>query len=111
MTKEPVALTDLPEEIQPIAERAVLLRVQNAGMVNQIEQLGAHIEPMTARLEHFMDFLLTAGILTEIQLWQERLTWEEEFRLQLQETLQVVRNMAADRAEKARTPKLIVPGM
>jgi len=111
MSKQAVELTDLPLSVQPLAKRAIELRISNANMSQQIEQLGAAVDPATARLENFMDFLHDEGILTDEQLWTERVQWEESFRVQLQETLQVVREMAAERAQKARTPKLIVPGM
>lgn len=110
-------LKDLPDDVKPIAGRCVGLREANSQLVQRLETQGLNIEHVSARLEHFMQALVEAGILPLKTLWEINLGWETNFNIQLKKAQQQLLNMQAEQREKvAKTltlpqkPRLIVPG-
>jgi hypothetical protein len=98
------------------------LRDTNAGLVREIEGMGAPIELTMARIEHFILFLVTEGVITKGQQFREQYKWEKGLREQLihmrdgiKERVRQIHEMqrkemrrqqeaAKKRAEAARTP-------
>lgn len=76
-------LEDLDPEVRGIAKRSQKLREQNSGRIKRLESMGVPIEVVNARLEHFMDKLCDAGILTDDQVWAINLEWEESLADQI----------------------------
>lgn len=103
-------IEELNETVRADAEAAMRLRQSNVNMIAKIEQLGGGIDLTMARIEHFINYLVGIGEISEAQAWQEQLGWERNLRPQLQSSLQVVQSLAAENARQAAQPKLIVPG-
>jgi hypothetical protein len=76
-------LDDLDPEVRSIAKRAQKLRESNSGRIGRLESMGVGIEVVNARLEHFMNKLIDAGVLTDDQVWAINLEWEESLAEQI----------------------------
>lgn len=117
-------IKDLPEELKPIAGECIGLRQANALMIDRLERNGVNIETTDARLEHFTQALVEAGVLTLETLWQINLGWEKNLNAQLhkaQEQTAAMMDRQRQAAEQQRAavektlavpqgPRLIVPG-
>lgn len=113
MITVPDTVEQLPEEVQGLARRVSGLRQQNVNLVQQLTDLGAGIEPGIARIEHLVVFLVEAGILTQQQRWEEAESWELNFRAQLKEAIENIKQFRADmeaEAEKQRRVQTLLGG-
>ena len=92
----PTPLEDLDPETRVVATKAAGLRVSNANMVREIESLGGGVDVLSARVEHFLVTLANLGVITDDQLWNINLDWEQTLRPQLQDLLGQVRAAKAN---------------
>ena len=98
---------DLPDDIQPIAIRAVGLREQNVGLFKQLEDLGGGAEIAIPRVEHLIMYLVEVGVISERQRWDEAVAWEEHLRDQLKIAVgQLTVLRAEQKAEHERQQRL-----
>jgi hypothetical protein len=105
-------LYDLPDDVQPVAVRAVGLREQNVKLYEELEKLGGGAEIGPARIEHVLVFLVDAGVITELQRWEEAALWEEALREQLKmaiEQLGLIRAKEKEEQEAIRRRRLLLP--
>lgn len=104
------AIGELPEDVQPIAIKAQKLREQNSARIGRLESMGFGVEVNNARLEHFMDKLVDAGVLSDEQLWAICLDWEEGLETQIIGMENSIRERAMENAKQLRRQKLAGPG-
>lgn len=106
-------ITDLPEDVQPLAMKAAGLREQNSKLFERLEGLGGGAEIATARIEHVLVYLVDIGVITEMQRWKEAVRWESTLREQLQHAVEQVEQIRAaaieEQKRQARVRKLIIP--
>lgn len=76
-------------------------RTTNLGLMCELEQI-APVDTGHARIEHAMEFLENAGIITRRQRLEEQLAWEKSLRKQLVPLAQRAREMIAERQRVAR---------
>jgi hypothetical protein len=79
----PIPEEELSPDVQNIVRRTHELRIENSETLARIEQKHASPEIAVARLEHFFEMLVDAGVITTEQMWAEHLSWEEHLRNQL----------------------------
>lgn len=77
-------------------------RVVNAKMVEDFESMGGVLDLTMARIEHLMNFLVTQGIITELQHVTEQLEWEEHLRPQVQAAVEGKREEVEQAKKLAR---------
>ena len=106
----PTPFDNLDPETQKIAQNAQAVRDQNVQTLHRIQQMGGDVDITTARLEHFMQSLVSVGVLTDYQMYSINLDWEKSLRGQLQNLLKVMQDRARAAKAEAERPKLIVPG-
>lgn len=96
----------LDEEEKKIARNCLYLRRQNATITADIEKMGGELDVSTARLEHFMTFLVEAGVISPGDLWRAQYSWEQTRRSQIS----LIRDRLKD-VHEAKRPKsqLVLP--
>ena len=73
----------MSDENEKIERKVAQLRTTNAGLTQEIEQLGGGVEVTTARLEHFMQWICTELDIPKEKRLGEMLAWEQGLRTQL----------------------------
>lgn len=77
-------LEELPPEIKDLAQRVNKIRGTNASRIHRLEQVGVGLETANARLDHFIDGMVEAEIMTDEQVYGIHLKWEESLAEQLE---------------------------
>jgi hypothetical protein len=106
MNKEPKDIED--PDIRILAIKTYKLRETNSAIIGRLERMGSELELTLARLEHFMTNLVTLGILTEGQYWEEQLSWEEDLNNQAV-ALEINLREQIQAAQAAQRQKLVTP--
>lgn len=76
-------LEQYPEELRPLAKRVIKKRWDNHERVGRLERQGTNLDVVMARLEFTLQQLAEIGVITQEQLLDMALQWEENFALQL----------------------------
>lgn len=102
-------IEDLPDDVQAIARKSQKLRDENSARISRLESMGVGVEVNNARIEHFMDKLVDAGVLTDEQLWAMCLDWEDNLSTQIANMENAIRERALENAKAMRKSRLAAP--
>ena len=108
----------MSEVTEEAAEEAALnkkidsLRRVNMQMLSNMKQAGAEIDLGNARVEMLMEWLVEAGLITQLQLLEEQVRWETHLRSQLQPIYQRFKEaVRMSGAPMQSQGGLIIPGV
>lgn len=98
-------------ELQKMDRRVMGLREQNAKLLAKLNQNGAAIDIADARVRHFLGFLQSIGLITDMQLLQELEGWELAYREQLKNVdMQFTEMLRAQGQAVQQASGLVIPG-
>lgn len=76
---------DADESVDSLSNKTLNLTARNQQYLAEIAQCGATFEMSAARLNHFMNFLVTSGTISATQRWEEEYLWQVSLRAELVE--------------------------
>lgn len=76
-------VSDYPWDLQPKARKVLEKRYDNVQRVERLERIGVGIDLGTARVEFLMQGLAELGVITQEQLLDLAMSWEENMALQM----------------------------
>lgn len=98
-------------ELKKLDMRVMGLREQNQKLLQKLNQHGASIDISDARIRHFLGFLQSIGLITDLQLLQELESWELKYREQLKAVeVQFTEMLRAQGQAVRQESGLVIPG-
>jgi hypothetical protein len=83
MAKSEFDVSEFEPENQLLARQALEKRKKNSDHVGSLEQQGVGLDLTVPRLEFTLNYLVKVGVLTEQQMLECNLAWEEDLAKQL----------------------------